>query len=149
MPTRRTPLNRRLARRLSEDAIKAWLECDYLKLHIALGLHPADVSPLPDTACGLGCSEESAPPEYGNRAMSWQRAVELQRGLFRVAGPPDYRKSYQANLEDAKAWAAYCQDLVDNPSHGGRGTGEDSPAEKPREGLGGLGVAAETLGFPA
>ena len=116
MPTRRTPLKRRLVRRLSEDAIKAWLECDYLKLHIALGLHPAEVSPLPDTACGLGCSEGSAPPEYGNRAMSWQRAVELQRELFRVAGPPDYRKSYQANLEDAKEWAAYCQDLVVNPT---------------------------------
>ena len=125
MPARRTPLKRRLAARISEDAIKAWLECDYLKLHIALGLHPAEVSPLPDTACGLGCSEDSAPPVYGNRAESWQRAVELQRELFRVAGPPDYRKSFQANLEDAKEWAAYCQDLVDNPSHGGRGTGED------------------------
>ena len=125
MPTRRSPLKRRLARRVGEDAIKAWLECDYLNLHIALGLHPADVSPLPDTACGLGCSEDSAPPEYGNRAMSWQRAVELQRLLFRVAGAPDCHKAYQANLEDAKEWAAYCQDLVDNPSYGGRGTGED------------------------
>ena len=126
MPTRRSPLKRRLARRIGEDAIKAWLECDYLKLHIALGLHPAEVSPLHDMACGLGCSEDSAPPEYGNRAMSWQRAVELQRLLFRVAGAPDCYKAYQANLEDAKArTVAYCQDLVDNPSHGGRGTGED------------------------
>ena len=39
--------------------------------------------------------------------MSWQRAVELQRLLFRVAGPPDCRKASQANLEDAKEWAAY------------------------------------------
>ena len=48
-----------------------------------------------------------------------------QRLLFRVAGAPDCRKAYQANLEDAKATVAYCQDLVNNPGHGGQGTGEE------------------------
>jgi hypothetical protein len=42
-----------------------------------------------------------------------------------VAGPPNVRRAYEANLREAEEMAAYCRELVDNSNKGGQGTGRD------------------------
>jgi len=132
MPTNRTPVNRRRIRQLSPEVIAAWTACDFHALHRALGLGPADSSPLPYevTALGVGDDDDlplepNHPRSNGPWARSLKTAVTLQRQLLRIAGWPDCRKAYEENLAEAQKWADYCRDLVEHPEHGGIGTGCD------------------------
>jgi hypothetical protein len=128
MPTNRSPRARGTRRRhINDVAIRAWRECDYLALHRALKLHPGSPSPLPSTVTPLGVDADEDPPEQDDRAWArgWAEAVSLQKELLRVAGPPNVRRAYEANLREAEEMAAYCRELVDNSNKGGQGTGRD------------------------
>ena len=102
MPTNRTPVNRRRIRQLSPEVIATWTACDFHALHRALGLGPADSSPLPYevTALGVGDDDDlplepNHPRSNGPWARSLKTAVTLQRQLLRIAGWPDCRKAYE------------------------------------------------------
>jgi len=87
MPTRRTPLRRNLRRRITPVAIAAWKAADYIGLHRALNLAPWEASPLPRRVTGLGVDAGMAVDPNSN----WRgvgQALELQRELLAVAGPP-------------------------------------------------------------
>ena len=102
-------------------------------LHSALGLHPAQRSPLPleVTALGVGEDSEPSPPrEASPWDASWQQAIAFQRELLAIAGWPDCRAAYGENFQEAKDWAAYCQELIDHPQRGGQGTGSDIASRK-------------------
>jgi hypothetical protein len=93
------PVKRRLHKgrphRITEDAIAAWRAGDYLWLHRALGLHPAQPSPLPLEIEPLGCDQrtedEDAAMPRANRLWSplWPEVQALQRQLLQMAGAPD------------------------------------------------------------
>jgi hypothetical protein len=116
MPTRRTPTRRKVRRRINAQAIEAWKRCDYQGLHLALGVAPWEQSPLPEEVTALGVSEHGGPARTDNRAelwdASWQQAIEFQRQLYEVAGPPDIealRREYTKSLEDAREMVAWAQ----------------------------------------
>ena len=78
--------------KITAEAIAAWKAADYMALHRALGLHPWQASPLPDTITSLGVSEEMAANIDPDTAQGWEQsysqAIELQRELIAVAGWP-------------------------------------------------------------
>jgi hypothetical protein len=83
--------DRSLRTRITPEAISAWRRGDYLGLHRALKLHPGHPSPLPLSVDPLGVDPNDPPDtDDGARAWSqgWQAAVDLQRELLRLAGPP-------------------------------------------------------------
>jgi hypothetical protein len=88
MATKRKPLKRRANRRISSEAIDAWLKNDWSRLHEALDLLPCELSPLPSSMTAYGCTE--TPPAEPITIMdgSWQQAKDLQAELMAVAGPP-------------------------------------------------------------
>jgi hypothetical protein len=88
MTTKRTPLKRRVNRRISEEAIAAWKAGDWSRLHDALDLLPCEMSPLPSSMTAYGCPE--TPPAEPITIMdgSWQQAKDLQAELMAIAGPP-------------------------------------------------------------
>jgi hypothetical protein len=118
MPTRRTPNRRGTKRRITPQAIAAWKACDFHGLHDALGLAPFEQSPLPEEVTALGVSEDSGPRSDSPAdpwAFSWQQAIELQRELYEVAGPPDaeaLRRAYTKNLADDEEMLAYYRNDV-------------------------------------
>ena len=130
MPTKRTPLRRDIRRRITPEAVAAWMAADYHALHAAFGLRPWQSSPLPSCITALGVSEGD-PPSYldEHRRADWLTAQELQRELLAAAGWPDCRVAYEENLAEAESWAAYCRELVDYPNRGSQGTGCD-PASR-------------------
>jgi hypothetical protein len=108
------------------------MSADYRALHSALGLHPGEASPLPDTIVGLGISEQRA-AAVNNSARpfekSYAKALFFQRLLLEMAGFPDCRAAYTKNLADAQDWVAYCREMVEHPEFGHKGTGAD-PASR-------------------
>jgi hypothetical protein len=133
MGTARRPINRGFRRQLTPEAIAAWEASDFQALHRALGLSPADASPLPCEITALGVDDDDGDPDSertnlrgdGPWKRSLKRAVAWQRQLLRIAGWPDCRQEYEKNLADAEKWAAYCHSLVEGPWRGGQGTGCD------------------------
>ena len=124
MSTNRTPTRPPTKRRITPEAAAAWQACDYLGLHSALHLHPWNHSPLPVEVISLGV-DQGEPPDYldAHQCADWRAAQVLQRELLKVAGWPDCRAAYEANLKEALEWAAYCKEEVDHCSH--QGTGSD------------------------
>jgi hypothetical protein len=120
LPTRRTPRNRNIRRRITAAAIDAWRRCDYLALHAALGLHPGHRSPLPIEITALGVSEDSDRAGVTAGALSVLPALEQQRELLAIAGWPNCKSVYEANLAEAEATAKYCRELCNGPARGGR-----------------------------
>lgn len=118
-------------RHLTPDVIAAWKAADFTALHSALGLSPWNVSPLPGEIIELGV-DQGEPREWMGSAQQrdWRNAQALQRELLEVAGWPDCRKAYEENLREAEDWLAYCQELVDDPTHGGTGTGSDPESRR-------------------
>lgn len=86
MPTKRTPRNRNVKRRITPAAIEAFRANDFKSLHHALGLRPWEMSPLPRDIEPLGCDPER-PPNSGTTLFdqSFERAVELQRALLQAS----------------------------------------------------------------
>jgi hypothetical protein len=73
------------------------------------------------------CTADDKPPEQDSRAWArgWAEAVSLQKELLRVAGPPNVRRAYEANLREAEEMAAYHRELVNDFDRGGKGIGRD------------------------
>ena len=69
--------------RTTPEAIEAFITRDYCRLHLALGLRPWQISPLPrEEGFGLGVGLGPAPD--GTPALwfeSWEQAQELRRLL--------------------------------------------------------------------
>lgn len=130
MPTTRKPLRRNLRRRLTPAAIDAWKAADFIALHRALGLHPWEASPLPDTIISLGVSEEKVAEADPNSnrffVRSYPQALELQRELLAVAGWPNCRREYEKNLVAAEEMADYYEDQLQHPELRHKGTGSDT-----------------------
>jgi hypothetical protein len=119
-------------RQLTLEAIAAWKAADFHALHRALGLGPADASPLPYEITALGVSDDDDFNSHRASARGdgpWKRSLKQaatwQRQLLHIAGWPDCRKDYEENLADAEKWAAYCRLLIEEPWRGGQGTGCD------------------------
>jgi hypothetical protein len=111
------------------------MSADYRALHSALGLHPGEASPLPDTIVGLGISEQryAKACENDHRMSLYERtfakAIHFQRLLLEMAGFPDCRDAYEKNLADAVSEAAYCREVIEHPEFSHKGTGAD-PASR-------------------
>ena len=84
MVTKRTPLHRDRRRKITPEAVEAYIAGDYMRLHRALGLMPWECSPLPDEVCGLGVDQGPRPAYYDER-HGWEQAQELQRELEAAA----------------------------------------------------------------
>jgi hypothetical protein len=127
MATNRVPIRRLSKGRITPEAINAWKRCDSDAPHLALGLAPWEQSPLPEEVTSLGVSEDNPPDpkNIGAWDSSYDKAIKLQRKLVATVGWPDCRAAYEANLKEAKEWAAYCAKLVKHPELGGQGTGCD------------------------
>jgi len=132
MPTNRTPINRRAARRITPEAIDAWKRADFMGLHRALGFYPWDPSPLPREITALGINEDDLSDVDANEARErgWQKALAFQKQLLALAGWPSCRQQYEANLREAEEDVVYRRDRVERPpnTRGEYGTGT-SPAE--------------------
>ncbi|WP_192243599.1 hypothetical protein [Mesorhizobium silamurunense] len=86
MPTKRTPRNRNVKRRISQAAVEAFKANDYLALHRALSLRPWEMSPLPRDIEPLGCDPERPPNSRTTLFdQSYEQAVELQRALLETS----------------------------------------------------------------
>lgn len=77
MPTKRQPL-RRARHGITPQAIEAYRERDYMRLHRALGLKPWECSPLPGDPLGVDQFER---PHYVMDSHGWETAQRLQREL--------------------------------------------------------------------
>src|SRR5215467_9016735 len=104
MPTNRTPINRRAARRITPEAIDAWKRADFMALHRALGLMPWERSPLPReiTALGLNEGDLSAVDADEARDRAYPKVLRLQKQLLALAGWPSCRQQYEENLRKAE-----------------------------------------------
>lgn len=84
MATKRRPINRARRRKITPDAVEAYLAGDYHRQHAALGLMPWEGSPLPVEVHGLGV-DQGEPPAFiarvPHRLADYRRAQELQREL--------------------------------------------------------------------
>jgi hypothetical protein len=134
MPTNRTPINRRAARRITPEAIDAWKRADFMALHRALGLMPWQPSPLPREIDALGINEDdlSAVDADEARDRGWSKALALQKQLLKLAGWPNCRQQYEENLREAEEDAAYCRERVEHPPAGEYGTGCDPESRRER-----------------
>ena len=85
MPVKRRTVKGRV-HRITPEAVEAYRAGDYIALHMALGLRPWEVSPLPLSVTSLGC-DQSLPRdrEPSGWFASWEQAQELQRLLEREA----------------------------------------------------------------
>src|SRR6516225_5369543 len=110
MPTNRRRFDR-TRRHITPEAVDAWMRTDYMALHIALGLHPWETSPLPIEITPLGVDEKQIDPD-DSRYQEGLKALKLQREFLTIAGWPDCRHVYEEKLRDAEKFAAYCADLV-------------------------------------
>jgi hypothetical protein len=128
MPTNRRRFDR-TRRHITPEAVDAWMRTDYMALHIALGLHPWETSPLPIEITPLGVDEKQIDPD-DSRYQEGLKALKLQREFLTIAGWPDCRHVYEEKLRDAEKFAAYCADLVEHPDHGGQGTGSDPKSRR-------------------
>jgi hypothetical protein len=119
--SKRTPLRRGLRRRIDDKAIKAWREANYFELHKRLKLHPGCPSPLPSTVTPLGVDPDY-PPERDHTvwARGWPEAVALQKEFMAIAGWPDCRDAYEANLAEAEEWAEYLRNELEAAAPGAR-----------------------------
>jgi hypothetical protein len=138
MTTNRKPVNRSRTRQISPEAIAAWEVADFHALHRALGLGPADASPLPYEITALGVYDDDGDDDSERANIRgdgpWKRslkpAVRLQRQLLKIAGWPDCRKEYEENLASDERWLDYCRELVEHPERGGQGTGCDPESRR-------------------
>lgn len=85
------PLKRRAGKsrvhKVTAEAIEAWRAGDYSRLHMALGLRPWEMSPLPEDLTALGVGPEK--PGYDDGwSASWAQARELQLLLLKEAPAP-------------------------------------------------------------
>jgi plasmid stabilization system protein ParE len=126
--------NRRTKRRgakpgITPEAIAAWQAADFRALHRALGLAPWEPSPLPREIIALGCSQDDEVDADSGRCwdQALPKALAIQRKLLKVAGWPECREAYAANLREAREWATYCRGLVKHPDRCHRGTSTDLP----------------------
>ena len=121
MPTKRVPLRRGKKHRISDTAIAAWKTCDAKTLQRALGLRPVGRSPLPYEIMCLGTAEWEKDNLRPGVCWddTWQTCIEIQRELIKIAGWPDCRRAYEANLKEALEWADYARSLVNDPTSGG------------------------------
>jgi hypothetical protein len=123
MPTNRRRFDR-TRRHITPEAVDAWVRADYMALHITLGLHPWETSPLPIEITPLGVNEDQIDPD-DSRYQEDLKALKLQREFLTIAGWPDCRQVYEQLLHEAKEYAAYSRDRVEHPPHGEYGTGCD------------------------
>lgn len=91
------PVKRRIMKtreyRITPEAIEAFRAGDCRALHRALGLRPWQPSPLPHSVTGLGVHRGDPPEEKTEWSQSWPAIQELQRALFKAAGPcPRHRE---------------------------------------------------------
>jgi hypothetical protein len=77
MATKRTPINRRAHRRITDEAVEAFKAGDHLRLFRALHLRPWEASPL-DVSQGPR-------PSYVRDLHGWEQAQELQRQLEKAS----------------------------------------------------------------
>jgi hypothetical protein len=84
---------------------------------------------LPSEIIAGGVSETDPPDPKSAHLfdLSYSKAIKLQRALLKVAGWPDCRALYAANLSEAERWAGYCAE----PDHGGQDGG--TPASRRRK----------------
>ena len=78
------PVKKRTAKgrphRITGEAVEAYRQGDYMRLHRALGLMPWECSPLPVEVDGLGVDQGPRPSYYDER-HGWEQSQELQREL--------------------------------------------------------------------
>jgi hypothetical protein len=130
MSTNRRTRHRGAKPGITPEVVAAWQAADYRALHRALGLGPWEQSPLPREIIALGCSQDDEVDADSGRC--WDQALPkvlaIQRKLLEVAGWPECREAYEANLREAKEWAAYCRGLIKDPERRHQGTGTDLPS---------------------
>ena len=73
---------------LGPEAIEAWQEGDNARLVRALELRPWHRRPWPKYLSGPGVDPDHPPAPDAAWDGNWAKAVELQRELYAIAGPP-------------------------------------------------------------